>query len=529
MRPKCWNDGTPGYNETIGKNGEVRKMNNRSMSVMVGRLWHESNGFNPKVTTRGDFQIVKDDTLLKTASSSGSTLAGIITQLQLRNVRVIPSISAIAAPGGLVDHAFYEKIKARLIADAELHKPDAIALELHGAMATTELNDAEGDLLTCLRASVGVGTPIGIGLDLHAHVTTAMLEAVDICIACKENPHSDVVECGHKVADCLLAVLEGSLRPVTTMAKVPMILPGAAETARGPLFEIHEEARRLAGADDAIWDISLFNVFRYADDIDIGQAAVVLTNNSNVSGEIAAPLAQAFWRGRERFQDELLSIGEALSRVAARRDRGPFALADMGDRVLAGAPGDSTAILQASLQGFEKLRGAIPVTDPESVKAAFEAGVDQWVSLDVGGKITPNFRPLSVSGRVIHLSDGNFVLAGPFQGGEPSALGPSATILIDDRLHVVLTTKPAFSHDPAVFTSQGVDIDAQDFIVVKSGYHFKLNFAGRATPLLVRSPGVGYYTKGSLVYRKARFWPEHDIAAPTVTTQAFRRDRFPFN
>lgn len=519
----------PGYNDTTGKSGEIRKMQNSSMSVLVARLWHESNGFNPKVTMQGDFQIVNDEALLETAASSGSTLSGMIAQLQLRNARVIPSISAIAAPGGLVDHASYEKIKARLIADAVLYKPDAIALELHGAMATTQLDDAEGDLLTSLRASVGIRTPIGIGLDLHAHVTTAMLEAVDICIACKENPHSDVVECGRKVADCLLAVLEGNLRPVMTMAKVPMILPGAAETASGPLFEIHEEARRLAGADEAIWDISLFNVFRYADDTDIGQAAVVLTNDNSLSGEVAAPLAQAFWRERDRFKDDLVSIDEALSRVAARRDRRPLVLADMGDRVLAGAPGDSTAILQASLQRADGLRGAIPVTDPESVKAAFEAGIDQRVSLLIGGKITPHFRPLSVRGRVIHLSDGDFVLAGPFQGGEPSALGPTATILVDERLHVVITTKPAFSHDPAVFTSQGVDIDAQDFIVVKSGYHFKLNFAGRAIPLLVRSPGVGYYTKGSLVYRNARFWPEHDITDLTVRTEAFRRDRFPFH
>lgn len=519
----------PGYNENMGKSGNIGKMQNSSMSVLVARFWHESNGFNPKVTTRSDFQIVKDKALLETASSSGSTLSGMIEQLQLLDARVIPSISAIAAPGGLVDHAFYEEIKARLIADALLYKPDAIALELHGAMATTQIDDAEGDLLTSLRASVGIRTPIGIGLDLHAHVTSAMLEAVDICIACKENPHSDVVECGQKVADCLVAVLVGSLRPVTTMAKVPMVLPGAAETASGPLFEIHEEARRLASTDDAIWDISLFNVFRYADDTDIGQAAIVLTNDDSFSGEVAAPLAQAFWRERERFKDDLVSIGEALSMVAARRDRRPLVLADMGDRVLAGAPGDSTAILHASLNGGNKLRGAVTVTDPESVKVAFKAGIDQRVSLELGGKITPHFRPLSVSGKVVHLSDGNFVLAGPFQGGEPSALGPSATIVIDERLQVVITTKPAFSHDPAVFTSQGVDIDRQDFIVVKSGYHFKLNFARRATPLLVRSPGVGYYTKGSLVYRNARFWPEHDITDLTTRAQVFRRARFPLS
>jgi len=94
---------------------------------------------------------------------------------------------------------------------------------------------------------------------------------------------------------------------------------------------------------------------------------------------------------------------------------------------------------------------------------------------------------------------------------------------IDDRLLVVLTTKAAFSHDPAVFTSQGIELASRDFFVVKSGYHFKLNFGAAATPLLVRTPGVGYYTKGSLTYRKARFWPEHDTGDPVVNARIFER------
>jgi microcystin degradation protein MlrC len=506
----------PGYSELNEmKSGVGSVMGAR---ILVARVWHESNGFNPQMTMQDDFQIRVEKQLFG-LTSTGSTLSGIIAQLQHRGAHVIPSISVVAAPGGFVDHTFYEQIKARIIADIKLHKPDAIALELHGAMATDRLDDAEGDLLQGLRATTAV--PIGIGLDLHAHVSVAMLEAVDLCIACKENPHSDVVECGHRVADYLLAVLDGSLKPVNTLAKVPMILPGAGETASGPLFDIHEEARRLVKGDDAIWDISIFNVFRYADDVDIGQAAVVLTHQSASSGQVAGPIAQTFWSERHRFEDDLLTIDEALSRVEESSDCRPFVLADMGDRVLAGAPGDSTTILQAALEYGNSLRGALPVTDRDSVEAAWAAGIDQWVDLELGGKITPGFCPLSVRGKVIHLSDGNFVLAGPFQGGEKSSLGASATILIDDRIKVVVSSKPAFSHDPAAFTSQGVDLDALDFIVVKSGYHFKLNFAGRATPLLVRTPGVGYYTKGANAHRNARFWPEHAIAGPKLSTRVF--------
>lgn len=515
----------PGFAEGCGTTRDIATMNDKSPRIMVGRFWHESNGFNPHFTQGSDFQLAEGETLIAQARSSSTTLAGIIAALQRHAVQILPSLSAIAAPGGLVDHDFFEQIKARFVADIQRLKPDAIALELHGAMGTTQLADAEGDLLAALRQAAGKHTTIAIGLDLHAHVTQQMLAAVDLCIACKENPHSDVVECGSKVAVCLLAVLRGELRPVTAMAKVPMVLPGAAETAAGPLLEIHDEARRLAKADPAIWDISLFNVFRYADDHGIGQAALVLTNNNPASAErAAAPLVAAFWHKRMRFQDELVAIGDALTMAAARPDARPLVLADMGDRVLAGAPGDSTAILAAALHAPCRLRGAIPITDPEAVAQAFAAGRDSELSLHLGGKITPGFRPLSVRARVIHLSDGNFVLAGPFQGGEPSAMGPTATLLVDGRLSLVVTSKPAFSHDPAVFTSQGVVIGAQDFVVVKSGYHFKLNFAALAKPVLVRTPGLGYYTRGSLVYRQAIFWPEHDVPPPVVTPQIFTRN-----
>ncbi|MEK1851332.1 MAG: M81 family metallopeptidase [Phyllobacterium sp.] len=489
--------------------------------VLVARIWHESNGFNPRTTQATDFQVCEGDVLLRTAASSGSTLGGIIARLQDMGCQIIPSLSVTAPPSGLVEQAFYEAVKSRLLADVALYRPDAIALELHGAMGTTQHNDAEGDLLQSIRAVAGDDVPIGIGLDLHAHVSDAMLEAVEVCIACKENPHSDVIECGYKVAECLYAILNGQLRPVTTMAKVPMILPGAAETAQGPLFDIHEAARQMAEADGAVWDISLFNVFRYVDDVDIGQAVVVLANGNSTSGEVALPLACAFWRERARFKDDLLTIEEALTKVAQVPAARPFILADMGDRVLAGAPGDSTAILATALKRSDQLRGAIPITDPESVKTAWLAGKGNSIELAVGGRITPGFQPLTITGKVVHLSDGDFVLSGPFQGGEPASMGPTAVIEIEDRIALVVTTKAAFSHDPAVFTSQGIDLASRDFFVVKSGYHFKLNFGAGTVPLLVRSPGVGYYSKGMLAYSKARFWPEHELGEPPIKMRVF--------
>src|SRR3546814_11264616 len=78
-----------------------------------------------------------------------------------------------------------------------------------------------------------------------------MLEAVDICIACKGNPHADLFQCGERVVACLHAMLEGRLRPVPSLVKAPVILTGAAETASGPLAEIHGRARQAPAAEPA--------------------------------------------------------------------------------------------------------------------------------------------------------------------------------------------------------------------------------------------------------------------------------------
>jgi hypothetical protein len=48
-----------------------------------------------------------------------------------------------------------------------------------------------------------------------------------------------------------------------------------------------------------------------------------------------------------------------------------------------------------------------------------------------------------------------------------------------------------------------------------------MNFKGIATPLLVSTPGVGYYRRGIFRYDKSRFWPEHAIDLKTIETKVF--------
>ncbi|WP_084617815.1 M81 family metallopeptidase [Sinorhizobium arboris] len=482
--------------------------------VLVARLYHESNRLNPESTGEARFLIQRGQNILRSPSG---VLKGLTETLAAAGLMIEPIFSAGAPPSGLVDQDFYLSLREELLQAVRRVNPDAIGLELHGAMGTVDTPDAEGDLLQALRHLVGPLVPIGIGLDLHAHVTRRMLDNTDICIACKKNPHSDTVECGQRVAELLIQQLEGRLRPVTVSAFVPMTLPGAQETASGPLAEIHRVAREYAALHPNIQDISIFNAFRFVDDEEMGQVVTILSNGPDSdTPALAVDLAKRFWAERERFHDDFLTVDELFALIRNSPEKRPFVIADMGDRVLAGAPGDSTILLSAVLDHYPGLRGALTITDPAATARAAEAGLGATIRLPVGAGFTPGFKPKLITGRVEHISDGDFVLDGPFHEGEHSTMGRTVVLQVDDRIHVLLTSKPAYSHDPAAFTSQGIRLENLDFVVAKSGYHFTLNFAGRATPVHVNTPGIGYYRKGQFKYEKSCFWPEHVIPAPVI-------------
>lgn len=499
-------------------------------TVIIAKLFHESNGFNPRITKESDFEILYGSDVLTNARSSGTTLGGIVRTFEAAGgVELIPVISVNGSPSGLVDHRFFLKVQDSLLSKVAEHRPDAIALELHGSMATDKCFDVEGELLGKLRQASGANAIIGAGLDLHAHITPKMLENSDICIACKQNPHADVVECGERTASLMLEVMHGKLEPVYVMGKTRQILPGKMDTNSGPLAHLLARSQELSALHPEVRDISLYNVFRFLDAEDIGSAAAVLTNNAP---EIAEPIVQefieAFWDRRDEFWDDLMTIEQSLDRIAAARQENglPFIIADMGDRTLAGAPGDSNTILAALLRRELPLRGAIPVTDPESVSQAIAAGPGKSLQLQIGGKQTPGFKPLPVKATVVAVSDGAYTVKGPYQAGERVSLGAAATVKMDGGTTVLLHSKPGFTHDPNAFESQGIRVSEQDFVVVKSGYHFSMNFKGLGTPLYVATPGISYYTPGGMPRHVGRVWPEHDVSgSPFIAPRIFRPRR----
>jgi microcystin degradation protein MlrC len=498
-------------------------MTTKDKRIAVGQVFQESHDFSPINTEIGDFVIEHGVQALENNRNAESTFGGIIRHLAQAHVSLRPILAARARPGGSLSHAAYQTIKDEILQRLKAELPlDGVVFELHGAMTAAGVGSTEGDLVSAMRAVVGTRAVIAVGLDLHGHVSDELLAAANIVTACKEHPHRDIVETGDTAARLALATLEGRIKPVTAMGKVPFILRGGYETHQHPLCELHAAARAaIARSHDKLLDVSIFNVQPFLDVVGMGQSFVAISNDDvKLACDLAAELANECWRRRDDFVDEMLDIEAALCTIERNVSRRPYVLSDYGDRVLAGAPGDSMEVLRWLLDSGKQLSCATVVTDPEAVRTATAAGVGATIRVGLGGLFTPFLRPLVLDGTVTSISNGEFVQRGPYQGGQRTTLGPTAVIK-SGRHYIIATSIAGMTQDPAAFTSQGIDIAALDFVVSKSGNHFKLNFDGIAEPIVAKTPGLSWYEPGIFPFQHARVYPDHGIPDCPVRISTF--------
>jgi microcystin degradation protein MlrC len=167
---------------------------------------------------------------------------------------------------------------------------------------------------------------------------------------------------------------------------------------------------------------------------------------------------------------------------------GTTVLVDAADATSSGASGDSNAILAAVLGRDFPGRGLFPIVDATAVQAAFEAGIGATVAVSLGGTLDPDrFPPLSVTGRVKMLSDGQFRYES--HGFGPATAGPTAVLEVGP--HVVVVTSRQVSHfDRSLFLAHGQNPMDFDIVVQKSPHCPHYCFRDWAAQLIgVDAPG----------------------------------------
>jgi microcystin degradation protein MlrC len=364
---------------------------------------------------------------------------------------------------------------------------DGIYCALHGAMATTDELDPEGYLLQEIRAIAGPEMPIVASLDLHGILTNRMLENANAFAVYHTYPHEDFDSTGRRAARLLLKLLQDNVRPVTAVVRIPALVrgdqmitaSGKIQRTVGRCVQLEESGETLSAA--MIWS----NPF--TDVPELCSLAIVTTDgDADFASHEALALARTFWDDRAAMQAELHSIDDALDMAAGVP--GTTVLVDAADATSSGASGDSNAILAAALGRDFPGRGLFPIVDAPAVQAAFEAGIGATVAVSLGGTLDPDrFPPLSVTGRVKMLSDGQFRYES--HGFGPATAGPTAVLEVGP--HVVVVTSRQVSHfDRSLFLAHGQNPKDFDIVVQKSPHCPHYCFRDWAAQLIgVDAPG----------------------------------------
>src|ERR1700761_9739544 len=183
--------------------------------IAVGGFHHETNTFVKPDTDFAYFcshrdrpPLVRRGDVLKHLSGISFALSGFL-QTMAGDHDIVPLLWTSGGAGGMVTRDAFERIAAEMIAELSQQMPvDAIYLDLHGAMATEDFEDGEGELLRRIRACVGPDLPLVISLDYHANVTPQMVELTDGMAAYHTYPHVDREQTGRRAARILSDILQ---------------------------------------------------------------------------------------------------------------------------------------------------------------------------------------------------------------------------------------------------------------------------------------------------------------------------------
>lgn len=455
----------------------LSRSSGRPLRIAYGRLFHEANAFSPVRTTMKEFEgmhLVRGEELAKRCTLRGVELMSFMPHAELTgftqaarlagNVTVVPTLSAMAVPGGPLTRACFDQLCEELVSSIESALPlDGVYLALHGSMQVEGLEGApEAHVLRRVRARLGESAKIAVSYDLHANLSEGLVDPVDVLIAYRTNPHWDLAPTGFRAGSRLIRALRGDITPVHAWRKLPMVLGGGTTIDfMKPMNKVFRYMKNLE-RDPRVISASLFMVHPYTNAEELGWAVHVSTDGDPaLAAKVADDLAAKAWEQRKVDMPEMRSVPEALdlAKKAPSRRLGPVTLVDVDDIVGAGAPGGNTRIVEELARDDRGLAAFVPVHDPALVNELWETpsgeqrrvvlrGTEGYGCPHVELDATVRDRTTNEYGRCIRLDVGSF--------------------------HVVVTERGPLPIHPKFWAAVGLSARNADVIVQKNFFHYRM-------------------------------------------------------
>jgi microcystin degradation protein MlrC len=373
----------------------------------------------------------------------------------------VPTLHARAVPGGPIERATYEQLKAEFLERLKTAGAvDGLYLAMHGAMFVEGMQDAEGDWLEAARRIVGNGCPITASYDLHGNLSQRIVDDLDMLSAYRTAPHIDVEETGVRACNMLVHSLEKGIRPSLVWVPIPVLMPGErSSTEDEPAKRLYAQLEQIDKLD-GVWDASLLVGYVWADEPRATASAVLTGTNRELLMQQAIALAQQYWDAREEFNFGSVKTGTIAECLnwAVRSPTRPVILADSGDNPTGGGVGDRAEVLGQLLQ--RSFRGALVagIADLPATEACYAAGEGTTMRLSIGATFDPEgSEPVVADARVVFLL-------------KTEDLPERQAVVTFGGVTVVLTARRRPFHYILDFTQLGLRIEEFKLLVVKSGY-----------------------------------------------------------
>ncbi|MCD6520867.1 MAG: M81 family metallopeptidase [Anaerolineae bacterium] len=466
--------------------------------VLIGGFMHETNTFNPFPTGIEEFKkygFFYGQEIIQKRRQTNTELGGFIEELeQAEGIEIFPSIFAGTMAGGIVTSATFDLVTSALLNTLRETQVDGILLALHGAMVAEGHDDGEGDLLESIRELVGPNIPIVITLDLHATLTPKMAAHADAMVIYRTYPHMDKAERGREAAQIMLRTLAGEISPTVAVAKRPLLIgpPQNVLPSDEPMRSIMARAREMEKLSQVIAACPAHGFMQQ--DVPFAGVGTAVTTDGNpeLAQSLAEELADLLFQHRRDYLVELPSPEETIA-LAARSSRPTVAIADVGDNIGAGTPGDGTALLHEILrQGVKS--AFVTLWDPEAAQLAAEAGVGKEITLAVGGKSDPLYGPpAEITGRVRTITDGIY-LNREGMGYSAGVIGNMGLSVRIDSGELTIVLNSIRTSPNNLMHAYAIGVYPQDYqmVICKGGLAFREAYKPPIVNSYIQSDTPGY-------------------------------------
>ncbi len=447
------------------------------MRIAIAGFWLESVTFLPDVTDIAEFETSakRGPEVIAGFAGTATPQGGLIDVLADAGADLVGVADAGVGAAASASDAAYAKYVGEIVDGLERVKDDidAVAIHLHGALATPTNRKADAGVLQAIRRVVGPDMAVACPMDYHANLAPESLEAADIVTGFRYSPHTDMWETGARAARLLLGKLRGEIDPVMAMAKPGIALPSVFSATRlEPLADLVAETEAASQAPGLL-DCSLFGGFSYADTPDTGMTALAVADgNVDLANRWAEGMAKRCWELRDGlFRRELIhdvqgGVDRALT-VAARSDK-PVCILEHADRL-----NDSTYVLKELIRRGVGRAYAPFMFDPALATAAVRAGAGATLDMAMFGKSSDRAGgAISGPAKVLQARPLKFKITGPLKTGMTIDLGDAALLEIGGVLVSVVSAQWS-AIDMDCFTQ--FDLDPKDFdvILLRSKTHFR--------------------------------------------------------